>query len=154
MTEPKINGFHTTVTTSNGTYKVGMTRKQAEASGSYKKFTGLDFKDLDTDNDGVLSQKEILEGRYNSAVRKQNQKRNAGLAIGFASTLAIPFTGGLSAAAATGVAALGFGYGINNCNISEEVIAAANELDRYKFAEKYTIRAEAQKQKKSINIKT
>ena len=29
MTEPIKNGYHTTVTTKNGTYNVGMTRAQA-----------------------------------------------------------------------------------------------------------------------------
>lgn len=40
-----------------------MTKKQAEQTGSYKNFMGMDFKDIDKDGNGVLSQDEILEAR-------------------------------------------------------------------------------------------
>ena len=62
----------TSVTTSNGTYTVGMTRTEAEQNGSYKAKIGIDFKDLDTNGDGVLDKREILVGAKNQAKRDMN----------------------------------------------------------------------------------
>lgn len=48
-------------TTPNGDFYVGMTRKEAETKGIYKKTIGIDFYDIDKDHNGVLSKKEISE---------------------------------------------------------------------------------------------
>jgi len=150
MTEPKINGFHSAVTTSNGNYTVGMTREQAEKKKLYKCFTGLDFKDLDKNKDGVLSQKEILEGRVESVVRKQNQKIYGGYAISTLSFLALPFTGGVSAAIglfATGIAGCGYSlYQQDKAQTDKEFTDAVCELHRYQ-------QTAANKQKGTMNTK-
>lgn len=69
MTEPIKNGYHTTVTTKNGTYHVGMTRAQAQKNNNYNKIFGRDFSDIDFDNNGILSQEEILTERVDKEMQ-------------------------------------------------------------------------------------
>ena len=64
MTNPQVPN---SVSTSNGTYYVGMTKAQAEKQKIYSCFIGVDFKDLDTDNIG--SKRNIA--RYKEASRSR-----------------------------------------------------------------------------------
>lgn len=75
MTKPVFNS----VTTSNGSYFVGMTKKEAEQKKIYSCFAGIDFKDLDKNNDGILSQKEILEGVKKQSGREKWSNRLWGI---------------------------------------------------------------------------
>lgn len=50
-----LGGYNSQVNTFNGTYSVGQTRNQALQDDSYKSIWGIDYKDLDQDNNGVLS---------------------------------------------------------------------------------------------------
>ena len=70
MTNPQVPN---SVSTSNGTYYVGMTKAQAEKQKIYSCFIGVDFKDLDTDKNGTLDQKEILQGIKKQAGRDKWQ---------------------------------------------------------------------------------
>ena len=45
--------------TPNGDYYLGMTRKEAEDKGIYKKTVGIDFYDIDTNKNDVLDIREI-----------------------------------------------------------------------------------------------
>ena len=65
----KPAGFSQDVTSKNGTYYVGMTKNQAQKSKIYQAKIGIDFKDLDKDGNGKLSQEEILQGRVKAAKR-------------------------------------------------------------------------------------
>lgn len=74
MTDPiGRNGYHSTVTTKNGTYYVGMTSAQAKKNNNYNKMFGRDFSDMDKDKNGILSQEEILQERVLSAIRNDHQ---------------------------------------------------------------------------------
>lgn len=98
------NGYHTSIKSSNGSYHVGMTKAQAQKAQSYQAKMGIDFKDLDKDGDGVLSQKEILKGRVKAAERDIICSAGFGaIAIGGTVTVGmvgVPLTGGASAVAA------------------------------------------------------
>lgn len=48
---------------SSGKFYVGMTKKEAEKKGIFSWKIGTDFRDIDTNKDGVLSEKEILKHR-------------------------------------------------------------------------------------------
>lgn len=85
MTNPQVPN---SVSTSNGTYYLGMTKAQAEKQEIYSCFMGIDFKDLDTDKNGTLDQKEILQGMKKQAGRdKWFNRAGAILCYGVATSL-------------------------------------------------------------------
>ena len=93
------NYYTNSVVTSNGTYNVGMTKADAERNNSYKCFCGIDFKDLDKDQNNVLSLQEILEGQVKATKRDLFRKGAFGGAIA---------VGGV-ALAATGIGSIALG---------------------------------------------
>lgn len=117
-------GYHTTVSTSNGNYYVGMTRSKAEQNDSYSAKIGIDFKDLDTNNDEVLSQKEILEGRVSAAKRDGAAYIASGLTTTIAGGIVSIGTFGLGLPMIMG--GNGFAaYGV------DMIKSATEELERY-----------------------
>ena len=113
MTKPVFNS----VTTSNGSYFVGMTKKEAEQKKIYSCFAGIDFKDLDKNNDGILSQKEILEGVKKQSGREKWYNRAIGVlggaVCGIATLAEIPSVGlatGIVAAGGTITCVAGYKY--------------------------------------------
>ncbi len=128
--------YNTNVESKNGTYTVGMTRKQAEKNGSYKAKIGIDFNDLDKDKNGILSQKEILEGRVKSAKRGRNMCYAAGGMSAVAGCLGgiteTVCTGGLGFVPGLAMMGAGTTIGANTIAIGkEEYETAKQELQRY-----------------------
>ena len=118
----------TSVTTSNGTYTVGMTRTEAEQNGSYKAKIGIDFKDLDTNRDGVLDEREILVGAKNQAKRNMGGDI-IGAVCSAAATVSATVGSVFSAGATVGIAAAGVtGVYLNTNN-------ACNDYQRYQEAD-------------------
>lgn len=137
----KPRQWSSNVTTSNGTYSVGMTKKQAEEADSYKALWGLDFADIDKNGDDVLSQLEILEARVEVAKRDRNVESvktafgiTTGSILAVGGSVAIPFTeGGSLPLALAGYTLLR--YNVKNAsNISENcgIRTALHELFEYK----------------------
>ena len=107
MTNPQVPN---SVSTSNGTYYVGMTKAQAEKQKIYSCFIGVDFKDLDTDKNGTLDQKEILQGIKKQAGRDKWQSGISSTLLCGAGLLLYPlgiFSAGTSVVAGTALATAG-----------------------------------------------
>lgn len=137
----KPRQWSSNVTTSNGTYSVGMTKKQAEEADSYKALWGLDFADIDKNGDDVLSQLEILEARVEVAKRDGYVERvktafgiTTGGVLAVGGSAAIPFTEGFSFPVALAGYTL-FGYNVKKASNISEICgfrAAQQELLEYK----------------------
>ena len=128
--------YNTSLESKNGTYTVGMTRAQAEKNDSYKAMFGIDYKDLDKDQNGILSQEEILQGRVEAAKRDRNEHYAAAALVGTAGAIGAiaetAFTGGLGLGAGIATAGTGFGIGLLNINAGKEGYEAAQqELENY-----------------------
>ena len=97
--------------TPNGDYYAGMTENEAKEKGLYKKNVGLDFRDIDKDNDKTLSVFEIEEACIKISNRNLVTALGevaAGITCLFASaTLAVPSFGASAALIGSGVALLG-----------------------------------------------
>ena len=140
----KPRQWSSNVTTSNGTYSVGMTKKQAEEADSYKALWGLDFTDIDKNGDDVLSQLEILEARVEVAKRDGYVERvktafgiTTGGILAVGGTVAIPFTEGLSLPVALGGYTL-FRHNVKKASNVPEICGirtAQQELSEYKLLE-------------------
>lgn len=132
----KAGDYSTSVESKNGTYTVGMTCAQAQKNDSYKAKVGIDFRDLDKDENGVLSQEEILQGRVESAWRNRNQLYAIGLgiatgsiALGVVESVA---TAGLGSAFGLSIAATGTAVGsLDIATGREEYKKAEQELQNY-----------------------
>ena len=130
MPDPVKNGYHTTVTSKNGTYSVGMTKSQAKANDSYSAWVGIDYKDLDKDGNGVLSQREILEGRVKIADRVAAGYTTAGnIATAMGVVVSVGSYGSLAPVAAC---TSGYAAGVMYGNAINEEKSARDELNRFK----------------------
>lgn len=112
MGNPKINKSKLIYNIS-GEYYAGMTKKEAETNGIYKKMFGLDFKDIDQDKNDILSPHEILNAREKEYSRK-NFSSGACQMIGFAlmgvgSSMEIPTAGVSTSIFLAGAAICGYG---------------------------------------------
>ncbi len=143
--KPQQKEWSSAVKTSNGTYTVGMTRKQAEQTNSYKNFMGMDFKDIDKDGNGVLSQEEILEARVKAA--KRDVAIDAGIgglvaaqgaAVATASAFGVPLTAGTSTVGVyEGLAVFGTGVTMMGVALNDDKLKQAEaELAEYQQTKK------------------
>ncbi len=59
------------IKTISNDYYVGMTKKDAEAKNLSKKNIGIDFFDIDKNNDGILDRFEVLKAREKETLRNE-----------------------------------------------------------------------------------
>lgn len=93
-------------TTPDGNFYVGMTKDQAKQKGLYKKFVGMDFCDIDTNNDNVLSKFEIDE----ATIRQKKRMVIGGLGEALAGT-ALVTASALAEIPSCGLSSAGIGTG-------------------------------------------
>ena len=60
-----------TLSTISNEYYIGMTKEDAERKNLYKKSIGIDFFDIDKNNDGLLDKFEILDARKKESRRNE-----------------------------------------------------------------------------------
>lgn len=88
-----------TINCDNRVFYAGMTKAEAEKKEIYSCFMGLDFKDLDTNQDGVLQEGEIRDKKISR--KKVNNAYKIGGAIAVAAGVALMFTPAAPAVAGT-----------------------------------------------------
>lgn len=128
--------YNTSLESKNGTYTVGMTRAQAEKNDSYKAMFGIDYKDLDKDQNGILSQEEILQGRVEAAKRDRNELYATAAVVGTAGTVAgiIETVASFGFGAIAGGVTMGAGLSVGALNVKigmDGVRDAEQELENY-----------------------
>lgn len=118
------------ITTISGRFYAGMTKAQAQKNGTYQKTVGMDFRDIDTNKDGRLSDKEICDARDKEVARARDRKRmsDGGLIMSTAGS----YIFGTGFGAGVGLATAGVGAGLTlasfvgdkadgvNCLMSDE----------------------------------
>ena len=104
MTGPKVSK---PITTISGKYYAGMTKAEAQRKDSYKKFVGMDFRDIDKNNDGVLSDAEICDARDKEVKRARTRKAVEDVSFGVMAGAGVIAATGVGTLLSAGVGAAG-----------------------------------------------